>query len=110
MIGRHSIIKNFIVANTSNPRVSHEVIIQMDKNKSICDVILPNKPKKPLRPTEPKLFKQYKEEKAIYDSQMLIYKQKRSEILNVFRGRPIESQNVRIQLSNLLYEVCNETR
>ena len=108
MIGRKSNLKNFIVALKAK-KDSVTVRVQADKNGGICDIILPKtltQPIKPLKPTK-KSMKAYKEAMYAYRSYMKDLNAVRSQILSIFRGRPLSSETTRIHLSNVLYEIMN---
>lgn len=109
MIGANSIIKNFIIPNVKDRKQSFEVVVHANKNYGICDVFIPHNF---IASVKPKIFtkessSKYKAEKAEYDVNMAHIKSLRNRVLSEFQGKQLNSDNVRIHLTNVLYAILN---
>lgn len=110
MIRANSITRNFIIHNNENPRLSYEVVVQANKNGGICDFYLSGRPIEPIRPrdtSDGQAVRAYNAARKEYDANMRNYLAVRSELLNVFQGRQLASESVRIHIYNVLYAILN---
>lgn len=109
MIGNKSLVNTFEVSNKNNPEKPILVYVQANKNYGICDIVIPNKLVAPTAPTVPtkESNKAYKEAKKQYDAAMGKYIKLRSDLLNIFQGRPLNSIEVKEHLSYMLDLLVN---
>lgn len=108
MIGYNSIVEAFLI-KVEGAKKPVEVLVQANKNYGICDILIPNnlvKPEAPSRPTK-ESNAAYKAAKQIYDIRMREAVQLRSDLLNAFQGRQLNSEDTCIHLYNVLYETLN---
>lgn len=97
------------IANKKNPRSPFKVVVKSNKNLGICDFILPDTMKAPANPEslEKPVVAAYKRAVAEYKAYQKERSDMRSQLLNFFQGRQINSEEVCIHLVNVLYEILN---
>lgn len=111
MIGKHSTITTIFVNNFKNPVAPFEVVVQTNKNGSICDVILPKiqaEPVKPVDTSNGKAVRAYNAAKKEYDCYMRERVALRSEALNHYQGRQLCSAYVEETLDHFLAYLLNQ--
>lgn len=85
------------------------VIVQADKLYRICDVIFPVLAKAPSMPEEvnKETLKAYKEAKFEYDLRMQDLRMRRQAVMNVYKGRQLNSDRVKYSLHEFLINLVN---
>ena len=111
MIGERSIFTTILVNNFKNPVAPFEVVVQTNKNGSICDVILPKTQAEPIKPVDTsngEAVRAYNAAKKEYDCYMRERSALRSEALNRYQGRQLFSAYVEETLDNFLTYLLNQ--
>lgn len=109
MIGKKSIYGNYAVKNVATGKET-VVRVQADKLYRICDVIYPvsaAEPQKPQDPSNKGAVKAYNEAKLNYDCVMQAIKNKRQIVMNSYKGRQLNSEDVQDSLGRLLFNLEN---
>lgn len=109
MIGKKSIFGSYMVKNTETGKET-EVKVQADKLYRICDVIYPvsvAEPQKPQDPSNKGAVKAYNKAKLNYDIITQEVKNKRQIVMNSYKGRQLNSEDVQDSLGRLLFNLEN---
>lgn len=114
MIGAKSITLTLKIANKKNPAITYPVVLQANRNYGLCDVVLPNEPVAPVKdysflPKDKQASgkTRYEEQKKEYDKEITERKAIRSNILNTFQGRQLNSSVVDLQIKEALTILLN---
>lgn len=109
MIGKKSIFGKYTVKNVATGE-EIEVKVQADKLYRICDVIYPisvAEPQKPQDPSNKGAVRAYNEAKLNYDIITQEVKNKRQIVMNSYKGRQLNSEDVQDSLGRLLFNLEN---
>lgn len=109
MIGKKSIFGKYTVKNVATGK---EIVVkvQADKLYRICDVIYPinaSEPQKPQDPSNKGVVKAYKDAKIEYDRKVQAVRNKRQAVMNAYKGRQLNSEDVQDSLGRLLFNLEN---
>ena len=110
MIGKRSIFITISVNNFKNPASPFKVIVQANKNGGICDVILPKTQAEPVKPVDTsngEAVRAYNAAKKEYDCYMRERSALRSEVLNHYQGRQLDSAYVEETIDSVLAYLLN---
>lgn len=109
MIGKRSIYANYTVENITTGKTM-EVKVQSDNLYRVCDVIYPVnavEPQKPVDSSKKEEVRAYKEAKLKYDQKMMAIRNKRQAVLNIYKGRQLNSTDVQDSIGQLLFDLEN---
>ena len=109
MIGKKSIFGIYTVKNAETGKET-VVRVQADKLYRICDVIYPvsvAEPQKPQDPSNKGAVKAYNKAKLNYDIIIQEVKNKRQIVMNSYKGRQLNSEDVQDSLGRLLFNLEN---
>lgn len=108
MIGKKSIFGKYTVKNAETGK-EIEVIVQADSLYRICDVIYPINASEPQKPdlSKKEAVKAYKDAKIEYDRKVQAVRNKRQAVMNAYKGRQLNSEDVQDSLGRLLFNLEN---
>lgn len=109
MVGKKSIYGNYTVKNVATGKET-VVKVQADKLYRVCDVIYPvsvAEPQKPQDPSNKGAVKAYKDAKIEYDRKVQAIRNKRQIVMNSYKGRQLNSEDVQDSLGRLLFNLEN---
>ena len=106
-IGRKSKVVELSIHSNQNPKAPHKVRVQANKHHGICDIILCKEVTKETTHeyTGPDGKKRTKKKQKTYLKTI----RRLSEINSDFQGRQYDDNIVMEHLSNVLYQVLNQT-
>lgn len=108
MIGKKSIFGTYTVKNEETGKET-KVIVQADRLCRICDVIYPVGAVKPQKPdfSKKEAVKAYKEAKLEYDRKEQVALRKRQAVMNVYKGRQLNDNDIQESLGQFLSNLEN---